>query len=282
MEKKETDKNTSIFDFYEKVKEIISEYESDLDKLDEKQNSTDNNNNDSNNQNIIQNDPELDNIISITLKKLIFAVACELSSYFMDNVFLISKIKFQNFSDNKSFSKVLEDILYQIIKQINIFSFRAIINIFETMRLGNFDKNSMAFFIKILLTFYFVHTRSLINLPENATKGQYEVNFKKNYNKGFSDMKSMISLIPLVELIENEDENLISSILRIEDIPDNYQERPSSTVSSASTSLPPIKTNRGKGISVIDGINIPTPFKNEDNKLNNSMTENFFQTQLKK
>ena len=156
----------------------------------------------------------------------------------MDNVFLISKIKFQNFSDNKSFSKVLEDILYQIIKQINIFSFRAIINIFETMRLGNFDKNSMSFFIKILLTFYFVHIRSLINLPENATKGQYEVIFKKNYNKGFNDMKSMISLIPLVELIENEDENLIWSILRIEDIPDNYQERPSSTVSSASTSLP--------------------------------------------
>ena len=148
MEKKETDKNPPIFDFYEKVKEIISEYESDLDKLDEKQNSTDNNNNDSNNQNTIQNDPELDNIISTTLKKLIFAVACELSSYFMDNVFLISKIKFQNFSDNKSFSKVLEDILYQIIKQINIFSFRAIINIFETMRLGNFDKNSMAFLSK--------------------------------------------------------------------------------------------------------------------------------------
>ena len=276
MDKKETDKNSSFFDFYGKIKEIISEYESDLDKLDEKQNNINNSDNNDNNLNNIQNDPELDNIVSITLKKLIFAIACELSSYFMDNVFLISKIKFQNFSDNKSFSKVLEDILYQIIKQINVFSFRAIINIFETMRLGNFDKNSMAFFIKILLTFYFVHTRSLINLPENATRGQYEVNFKKNYNKGFNDMKSMISLIPLIELIEN------SSILRIEDIPDNYQERPSSTISSASTSLPPIKTNRGKGISVIDGINIPTPFKNEDNKLNNSMTENFFQTQLQK
>ena len=199
----------------------------------------------------------------------------------MDNVFLISKIKFQNFSDNKSFSKVLEDILYQIIKQINIFSFRAIINIFETMRLGNFDNNSMVFFIKILLTFYFVHTRSLINLPENATRGQYEVNFKKNYNKGFNDMKSMISLIPLVELIENEDENLIWSILRVEDIPDEYIERPSSKLST-STSLPPVKTNRGKWINVIDGVNIPVPFKNEDSKLNHSLTENFFQTQLKK
>ena len=275
MEKKETDKNSSIFDFYSKIKEIISDYESDLDKLDENQNNNDNN------QNTTMDDPELYNIISITLKKLIFAVACELSSYFMDNVFLISKIKFQNFSDNKSFSKVLEDILYQIVKQINIFSFKAIINIFETIRLGNFDNNSMVFFFKILLTFYFVHTRSLINLPDNVTKGQYEVIFKKNYNKGLNDMKSMISLIPLVELIENEDENLIWSILRIEDIPDEYIERPSSKLST-STSLPPVKTNRGKGINVIDGINIPVPFKNEDNKLNNSLTENFFQTQLKK
>ena len=274
MEKKETDKNTSIFDFYTRIKEIISEYESDLDQLDERQNK------DNNNENNIQEEPELDNIISLTLKKLIFAVACELSSYFMDNVFLISKIKFQNFSDNKSFSKVLEDILYQIVKQINVFSFKSIINIFETMRLGNFEKNSMVFFFKILLTFYFVHTRSLINLPESVTKGQYEVIFKKNYDKGFNDMKSMISVIPLVELMENDDENLIWSIMRIEDIPDNYQERPST--SSTSTSLPPVKTNRGKGINVIDGINIPIPFKNEDNKLNNSMTENFFQTQLKK
>ena len=274
MEKKETDKNTSIFDFYTRIKEIISEYESDLDQLDEKQNK------DNNNENKIQEDSELDNIISLTLKKLIFAVACELSSYFMDNVFLISKIKFQNFSDNKSFSKVLEDILYQIVKQINVFSFKSIINIFETMRLGNFEKNSMVFFFKILLTFYFVHTRSSINLPESVTKGQYEVIFKKNYDKGFNDMKSMISVIPLVELMENDDENLIWSIMRIEDIPDNYQERPST--SSTSTSLPPVKTNRGKGLNVIDGINIPIPFKNEDNKLNNSMTENFFQTQLKK
>ena len=274
MEKKETDKNTSIFDFYTRIKEIISEYESDLDQLDEKQNK------DNNNENKIQEDSELDNIISLTLKKLIFAVACELSSYFMDNVFLISKIKFQNFSDNKSFSKVLEDILYQIVKQINVFSFKSIINIFETMRLGNFEKNSMVFFFKILLTFYFVHTRSSINLPESVTKGQYEVIFKKNYDKGFNDMKSMISVIPLVELMENDDEKLIWSIMRIEDIPDNYQERPNT--SSTSTSLPPVKTNRGKGINVIDGINIPIPFKNEDNKLNNSMTENFFQTQLKK
>ena len=279
MEKKETlksGKSPLIFDFYTRVKEIISEYESDLDKLDSKQNNIEQNAN---------GDPELNNIVSITLKKLIFAISCELSSYFMDNVFLISKIKFQNFSDNKSFSKVLEDILYQIAKQMNIFIFRAIINIFETMRLGNFDDNSMIFFIKIILTFYFVHTRTLMNLPEGVTKNQYEVLFKKNYEKGFNDMKSMIILIPLVELIENEDENLIYSILRIEDIPENYQERPSSTISTNS-SLPPVKTsrimNKTKGLNANDGINIPTPFNNEDNKLNNSLTENFFQTQLQK
>ena len=271
MDKKETDKTTSIFDFYKKINEIISEYEADLDKLDSKYNNEQNAN----------EDIEINNIISITLKKIIFACACELSSFFMDNVFLISKIKFQNFLDNKSFAKVLEDILYQIVKQINIFSFRAIINIFETMRLGSFDKESMVFFIKILLTFYYTHTRTLIGIPEGVTKAQYEVIFKKNYNKGYNDMKNMISLIPLVELIENEDEKLIWSILRIEDIPDNYQERPSSTLSTSS-SLPPVKTNKGKGINIIDRVNIPVPFKNEDNKLNTSLTENFFQTQLKK
>ena len=272
MDKKETEKNSPIFDFYNKIKEILSEYESKLDELDSKEMNSNHN---------AMEDSELDNVISIILKKLIFAISCELSSYFMDNVFLISKIKFQNFSDNKSFSKVLEDILYQIIKQINIFSFRAIINIFETMRLGNFEKKSMAFFIKLLLTFYYVHTRVLIDLPEDATKGQYEVSFKKNYIDGFFDMKYMISLIPLVELVETEDENMILTILRIEDIPDNYQERPI-TSSSTSTSLPPIKVNRGKGINITDNINIPIPFKNEDNKLNSSMTDNLFPTQLKK
>ena len=41
MEKKETeipDKNKNIFDFYSRIKEIISEYESDLDELDSKEN----------------------------------------------------------------------------------------------------------------------------------------------------------------------------------------------------------------------------------------------------
>ena len=264
---KETETNPIIFDFYSKIKDIISEYESDLDELDSKQN---------NEQNQLQNQ-ELENIITITLKKIIFAVSCELSSFFMDNVFLISKLKFQNFSDNKSFAKVLEDILYQIVKQINIFSFKAIINIFETLRLGNFEKDSMVFFIKLLLTFYFIHLRTLQIIPDNATKLQYEVCFKKNYNKGFNDMKNMISLITLVELIENEDENLIWTILRMDDIPDSYSERPSSNIS-----LGPIKTNRIKSSSTIDSVNIPKPINDENNKLNDSLTDNFFQTQLKK
>ena len=68
MEKKETEKNTQLFDFYTKIKEIISEYESELDELDTKEN------NNKNAPNSIQ-DPELEKIIVITLKKLMFAVA---------------------------------------------------------------------------------------------------------------------------------------------------------------------------------------------------------------
>ena len=275
MEIKEQNQS-QIFDFYSKIKEIISQYESDLDKLDSEEVTIGKNAN---------SQQKIDNIISITLKKIIFSIACELSSIFMDNVFLISKLKFQNFSDNKSFAKVLEDILYQIAKQLNIFIFRAIINIFETLRLGNFDNNSMVFFIKILLTFYFVHTHILLDLENGiGVNEDYDINFKKNYEKGFNDMKEFIKVIPLVELIINEDENLIYTILRIEDINDkiNEKERPLSTKSGTSTGgLPPVKTNKIKGLNVNDKINIPTPFKEEENKLNNSLTNNFFKTQLK-
>ena len=275
MEIKEQNQ-TQIFDFYSKIKEIISQYESDLDKIDSEELSIGKNAN---------SQQKIDEIISITLKKIIFSIACELSSIFMDNVFLISKLKFQNFSDNKSFAKVLEDILYQIAKKLNIFIFRAIIGIFETLRLGNFDNNSMVFFIKILLTFYFVHTHILLDIDSGIGENyEYEINFKKNFEKGFNDMKEMIKVIPLVELIINEDENLIYTILRIEDINDkiNEKERPLSTKSGTSTGgLPPVKTNKIKGLNVNDKINIPTPFKEEENKLNNSLTDNFFKTQLK-
>ena len=275
MEIKEQNQS-QIFDFYSKIKEIISQYESDLDKLDSEEVTIGKNAN---------SQQKIDNIISITLKKIIFSIACELSSIFMDNVFLISKLKFQNFSDNKSFAKVLEDILYQIAKQLNIFIVRAIINIFETLRLGNFDNNSMVFFIKILLTFYFVHTHILLDLENGiGVNDEYEINFKKNYEKGFNDMKEFIKVIPLVELIINEDENLIYTILRIEDIKDKIKEkeRPLSTKSGTSTGgLPPVKTNKIKGLNANDKINIPTPFKEEENKLNNSLTDNFFKTQIK-
>ena len=275
MEIKEQNQ-TQIFDFYSKIKEIISQYESDLDKIDSEELTIGKNAN---------SQQKIDEIISITLKKIIFSIACELSSIFMDNVFLISKLKFQNFSDNKSFAKVLEDILYQIAKKLNIFIFRAIIGIFETLRLGNFDNNSMVFFIKILLTFYFVHTHILLDIDSGIGENyEYEINFKKNFEKGFNDMKEMIKVIPLVELIINEDENLIYTILRIEDINDkiNEKERPLSTKSGTSTGgLPPVKTNKIKGLNVNDKINIPTPFKEEENKLNNSLTDNFFKTQLK-
>ena len=274
MEKKETSQ-TQIFDFYSKIKEIISQYEKALDEIDSKESIS---------GKTANSDKDLNDIISITLKKIIFAISCELSSLFMDNVFLISKLKFQNFSDNKSFAKVLEDILYQIAKQFNIFIFRAIINIFETMRLGNFDNNSMVFFIKIILTFYFVHNHILIDIEKGiGTKNSYEINFKKNYEKGFNDMQEMIKVIPLVELIMNEDEKIIYTILRIEDINDENQERPSSTKIGMDNSigLPPVKTGRSKGINIGEGIKITASFKQEEKKFNNSMTEDFFKTQIK-
>ena len=185
IEKEKDQIQPPIFDFYSKIKEIISQYESDLDKLDSKEESLLGQN--------ANNSLEINNIISITLKKIIFAICCELSSLFMDNVFLISKLKFQNFSDNKSFAKVLEDILYQIAKQLNIFIFKSIINIFETLRLGNFDNDSMIFFIKIILTFYFVHMRIISDINSGiGEKDDYEINFKKNFDKGLNDMKEMI------------------------------------------------------------------------------------------
>ena len=278
MEKRDKEKEIAqipIFDFYSKIKEIISQYEKALDEIDSKESIS---------GKTANSDKELNDIISITLKKIIFAISCELSSLFMDNVFLISKLKFQNFSDNKSFAKVLEDILYQIAKQFNIFIFRAIINIFETMRLGNFDNNSMVFFIKIILTFYFVHNHILIDIEKGiGTKNSYEINFKKNYEKGFNDMQEMIKVIPLVELIMNEDEKIIYTILRIEDINDENQERPSSTKIGMDNSigLPPVKTGRSKGINIGEGIKITATFKQEEKKFNNSMTEDFFKTQIK-
>ena len=88
-------------------------------------------------------------------------------------------------------------------------------------------------------------------------------------------MKEMIRLIPLIELTLNEDEKLIYTVMRIEDIQDKAKERP------ISTGLPPVKTNRNKGLNISEGIKIPAPFKGEENKLNNSLTDDFFKTQIK-
>ena len=97
----DNEKNT--FDFYKSLEKIINEMES---------------------------EEEYNDII--ILKKLLFTILCELSTFFLDNVFLISKLKFENFDDNKSYSNVLGDIVYQIGKNFNTFQFRAIINLYET------------------------------------------------------------------------------------------------------------------------------------------------------
>ena len=79
----DNEKNT--FDFYKSLEKIINEMES---------------------------EEEYNDII--ILKKLLFTILCELSTFFLDNVFLISKLKFENFDDNKSYTNVLGDIVYQI------------------------------------------------------------------------------------------------------------------------------------------------------------------------
>ena len=96
-------------------------------------------------------------------------------------------------------------------------------------------------------------------------------------------MKEMIKLIPLVELIINEDENLIYTVMRIDDINEKIKEKKErpNTGNGIGNTLPPVKTNKNKGLNVTDGIKIPNPFKGEENKLNNSLTDNFFQTQIK-
>ena len=90
----------------------------------------------------------------------------------------------------------------------------------------------------------------------------------------------MIRLIPLVELTLNEDENLIYTIMGIGSISDKEKERPIST-KSRNSSLPPVKSNKIKSLNITDGFKIPNPFKEEENKINNSLTDDFFKTQIK-
>ena len=190
----------------------------------------------------------------IILKKLLFTILCELSTFFLDNVFLIAKLKFDNFDDNKSYSNVLGDIVYQIGKNFNTFQFRAIINLYETLVLGGFEKDSLIFFIKVVLCFYFTHQKTLNKLSENYTIYQYENAFKANYFQGFKDMKSLLNVIPMVELGNSEDDDYLIQIFRI-----NNDDNKNNPLSKSVASLPPIKQ---KGY--------------------NTTGDNFFQTQVKK
>jgi len=219
----DNEKNT--FDFYNCLGKIINEMES---------------------------EEEYNDII--ILKKLLFTTLCELSTFFLDNVFLISKLKFENFDDNKSYSNVLGDIVYQIGKNFNTFQFRAIINLYETLVLGGFEKDSLIFFIKVVLCFYFTHQKTLNKLSENYTIYQYENAFKANYFQGFKDMKSLLNVIPMVELGNSEDDDYLIQIFRI-----NNDDNKNNPLSKSVTSLPPIKQ---KGY--------------------NNTGDNFFQTQVKK
>ena len=180
------DNEKNSFEFYNYLKKIINEMES---------------------------EEEYNEII--ILKKLLFTILCELSTFFLDNVFLISKLKFENFEDNKSYSNVLGDIIYQIGKNFNTFQLRVIINLYETLSLGGFEKESLIFFIKSVLYFYFTHQNALNKLSENYTIYQYENAFKGNYFQGFKDMKSLLKVIPMNELNNSEDDDFLIQIFRI-------------------------------------------------------------------
>ena len=219
------DNEKNSFEFYNYLKKIINEMES---------------------------EEEYNEII--ILKKLLFTILCELSTFFLDNVFLISKLKFENFEDNKSYSNVLGDIIYQIGKNFNTFQYRVIINLYETLILGGFEKDSLIFFIKVVLCFYFTHQKALNKLSENYTIYQYENAFKGNYFQGFKDMKSLLKVIPMIELSNSEDDDFLIQIFRI-----NNDDNKNNLMSKSVTSLPPITQ-----------------------KSYNSTGDNFFQTQIKK
>ena len=93
-------------------------------------------------------------------------------------------------------------------------------------------------------------------------------------------MKDMVQLIPLVELIINKDEELIYTVMRIDDINNKNKQRPNST-KIRNGELPPVKTNKIKGLNINEGIKMSISFKGEEYKLNNSLTEHFFKTEVK-
>lgn len=176
--------------------------------------------------------------LNITLKKLIFLVSCELSSLFLDDIFLISKLKFQAFSDTKKFNKVMLDILYQILKQFNTFQYKCIINLFETLSIGNYENESMIFFLKVLLTFYYMHQIVMRKLKnEEFTIEIYTNYFKEFFMEGMVQMKSLLSVIPIIEINQDKDDLLIFKIFRIEE---DKEEIKTSRVQTPTT-LGPVK-----------------------------------------
>ncbi len=134
------------------------------------------------------------------------------------------------------------------------FKLRVIINLYETLSLGGFEKESLIFFIKAVLCFYFTHQKALNELPDNYSIYQYENIFKSNDFQGFKDMKSLLKVIPMIELSNSEDDDFLIQIFRI-----NNDDNKNNLMSKSVTSLPPIKQ-----------------------KSYNSTGDNFFQTQIKK
>lgn len=153
---------------------------------------------------------------NLILKKLIFYTSCEIASIFMDDIFLISKLKFTNFEDNKKYNKVMLDILYQILKQFSPFQYKTIVNLYETLSIGNFEIESMIFFFRVLLTFYFTHQNIMIKDNNISNLQQYEIEFKKCFINGLKQMNELINVIPIIELNNDKEDKNIEILFRIE------------------------------------------------------------------
>ena len=152
--------------------------------------------------------------IDIILKKIIFYSSCEIASLFMDDIFILSKTKFKSFDDNKKYNKVMLDILYQTLKQFSPFPFKSIVNLYETLAIGNFDTTSMVFYIKTILSFYFTH-EIVVKKIEITSIQQYESQFKKMFIEGYEKMKELLHVIPLIELNNDTEDKAIEKIFRI-------------------------------------------------------------------
>ena len=231
--------------------------------------------------------------VEIILKKILFYTAIELSTFFCDNVFVLLKIKFCNFSENKSYEKVLEDIFYQISKNFKPIQYLSVVNLFETLQLGNFQQEAMVFFIKNLLVFYFVHLRIVNeiqkefdeeNRKENGGNSGgfvgYEEMFGRYFEGGLKEMSSLLKTIPLIEFIDSDDkseENYIKIIFKItENEGKIYVKSNSNTSKSAKKS----KNNSNELIeSTMSNSSALPPVKIKSKQ---TKAEHFFTTELSK